>query len=72
MTRLFGLQRFFHFGTLSMTHENVRNATKKAVKAAKKNGSLISFDPNLREPLWESLEEAKKCRWNMDLSNVTF
>ena len=33
---------------------------QKAVKAAKKNGSLISFDPNLREPLWESLEEAKK------------
>lgn len=52
--------KIFHFGTLSMTHENVRNATKKAVKAAKKNGSLISFDPNLREPLWESLEEAKK------------
>ena len=52
--------KIFHFGTLSMTHENVRNATKKAVKAAKKNESLISFDPNLREPLWESLEEAKK------------
>ena len=52
--------KIFHFGTLSMTHENVRNATKKAVKTAKKNGSLISFDPNLREPLWESLEEAKK------------
>ena len=48
--------KIFHFGTLSMTHENVRNATKKAVEIAKKNGCLISFDPNLREPLWESLE----------------
>lgn len=52
--------RIFHFGTLSMTHENVRNATKKAVEAAKKNGCVISFDPNLREPLWESMELAKK------------
>lgn len=52
--------RIFHFGTLSMTHEEVRSATKKAVEAAKKNGCMISFDPNLREPLWESLDLAKK------------
>ena len=50
----------FHFGTLSMTHEGVRKATKKAVSEAKKHGVLISFDPNLRPPLWESLEEAKE------------
>ncbi len=49
----------FHFGTLSMTHEEVRNATKKAVAAAREAGAVISFDPNLREPLWRSLEEAK-------------
>lgn len=47
----------FHFGTLSMTHEGVRNATKKAVAAAKEAGAVISFDPNLREPLWNSLKE---------------
>ena len=52
--------RIFHFGTLSMTHEKVRRATKKAVAAAKENGALISFDPNLRPPLWKSLEEAKE------------
>ena len=57
---IFADTKIFHFGTLSMTHENVRNATKKAVKAAKKNGSLISFDPNLRPPLWNSLDEAKE------------
>ena len=51
--------RLFHFGTLSMTHEGVRKATKKALRMAKENGCLISFDPNLREPLWDSLEEAK-------------
>lgn len=52
--------QIFHFGTLSMTHEGVRNATKKALAAAKEAGALISFDPNLREPLWNSLEDAKE------------
>ncbi len=52
--------RLFHFGTLSMTHEGVREATKKALKAAKEKGILISFDPNLRPPLWSSLELAKE------------
>lgn len=49
----------FHFGSLSMTHEGVREATVKALDIAKKSGCIISFDPNLREPLWESLNEAK-------------
>ena len=52
--------RIFHFGTLSMTHEGVRKATEKAVAAAKEGGALISFDPNLRPPLWENLEDAKE------------
>ena len=50
----------FHFGSLSMTHETCRKATKKAISIAKENGAILSFDPNLREPLWNSLEEAKK------------
>lgn len=52
--------RIFHFGTLSMTHERVREATKKALAIAKENGVLISFDPNLRETLWDSLDTAKE------------
>ncbi|MBQ8683978.1 MAG: carbohydrate kinase [Clostridia bacterium] len=52
--------RIFHFGTLSMTHERVREATKKALAIAKENGVLISFDPNLREALWDSLDTAKE------------
>ncbi len=52
--------RIFHFGTLSMTHEGVREATLYAVKTAKEAGALISFDPNLREPLWESLDDARE------------
>ena len=50
--------RIFHFGTLSMTHEGVRRATLKAIEVAKQHGALISFDPNLRPPLWESLDAA--------------
>ena len=52
--------KVFHFGTLSMTHEGVREATKKAVETAKANGCLVSFDPNLRPPLWSSLALAKE------------
>lgn len=51
--------KIFHFGTLSMTHQIVREATISAVKKAKENGALISLDPNLREPLWKSLDDAK-------------
>lgn len=52
--------KIFHFGTLSMTHATVREATISAIKKAKENGALISLDPNLREPLWKSLNEAKE------------
>ena len=43
-----------------MTHEGVREATKKALEVAKNSGNIISFDPNLREPLWKSLDDAKE------------
>ena len=52
--------KIFHFGTLSMTHDGIREATKKAIACAKEAGALVSFDPNLREPLWDSLELAKE------------
>ena len=55
--------KILHFGTLSMTHDGVRAATKKAVQAAKDAGCLVSFDPNLRPPLWDSLEDAKEQIW---------
>ena len=48
--------KIFHFGTLSMTHEGCRNATVSAVELAKKSGAVISFDPNIREMLWENTE----------------
>ena len=52
--------KIFHFGTLSMTHEGVREATKAAIHIAEEAGAVISFDPNLRPPLWESLDEARE------------
>lgn len=52
--------KIFHFGTLSMTHDLVRNATKYAVETAKNCGELISFDPNIRESLWDSMELARE------------
>lgn len=57
---IIGSSRIFHFGTLSMTHEGVRKATCRAIEYAKGGGALISFDPNLRPPLWESPEDARE------------
>lgn len=51
--------KIFHFGTLSSTHKEVREATRYALSVAKENGLLISFDPNLRVPLWNNLDEAR-------------
>ncbi len=63
--------RIFHFGTLSTTHAGVRRATVKAVELAKQGGALISFDPNLRPPLWESLEEAKEqIAWGLSQCDI--
>jgi fructokinase len=50
----------FHFGTLSMTDEPCREATRKAVDMAKAAGAIITFDPNYREPLWDSVDSALK------------
>lgn len=52
--------RIFHFGTLSFTHEGVKEASEYAVHCAKEAGICVSFDPNLREPLWNNMEDARK------------
>ncbi len=63
--------RIFHFGTLSMTHPGVREATKKAVAAARAGGAIVSFDPNLRPPLWASLEDAREqIAWGLGQCDV--
>ncbi len=52
--------KIFHFGSLSMTSPQAEEATRHAIETAKKNHVLVSFDPNLRPPLWDSLDTAKE------------
>lgn len=61
----------FHFGTLSLTSEPARTATRKAVAYAKEHGKRISFDPNLRKPLWPNDEAAKEqMEWGLHQSDI--
>ena len=63
--------KVFHFGTLSLTDEPVRSATRKAVAYAKSQGKLITCDPNLRKPLWPSEEAAKEqMLWSLSQADV--
>ncbi len=63
--------KIFHFGTLSLTDEPARTATYKAVAYAKGKGKLITYDPNLRKPLWSDLAEAKKqLIWGLTQADV--
>ena len=63
--------KVFHFGTLSLTDEPARTATQKAVAYAKGKGKLITYDPNLRKPLWKDLEEAKEqLLWGLKQADV--
>ena len=57
---LLGECRIFHFGSLSLTDEPCRSATMEALSLARESGALISFDPNLRPPLWDRPEDAKE------------
>ena len=63
--------KVLHFGTLSLTDEPARSATYAAVEYCREHGKLISFDPNLRKPLWRDLEEAKKqMLWGLHHADV--
>ena len=63
--------RIFHFGTLSLTHQPVKDATRKAIAAAKEMGKLLSFDPNLRPPLWETMDEAhSQIDWGCSVCDI--
>ena len=63
--------KVFHFGTLSLTGEPARTTTQKAVAYAKAQGKLITCDPNLRKPLWATMEEAKEqILWSLQQADV--
>ena len=63
--------KVLHFGTLSLTDEPARTATYKLVEYAKEHGKLVTYDPNLRKPLWKSLDEAKEqMLWGLNHADV--
>ena len=63
--------KVFHFGTLSLTDEPARSTTQKAVAYAKEQGKLITYDPNLRKPLWKTEVEAKaQILWGLHQADV--
>ncbi len=70
-TDLIRKARIFHFGTLSSTHEPAREATRCALDVAAESGAMLSFDPNLREDLWDDLADARReiayglARWDI-------
>ena len=47
-----------HVGSLSMTTEPSKTACEEAVRFAKERDMLVSYDPNYREALWSSREQA--------------
>lgn len=68
---LINAARVFHFGTLSLTDEPSRTTTYHAVEYARAQGKLITFDPNLRKPLWRNLDDAKKQMiWGLEHADV--
>lgn len=70
-TRLIDGARLLHFGSVSLTEEPARSATRAAVACAKRAGRLISFDPNLRMPLWRSPEQARRAlRWGLAQADI--
>ena len=63
--------KVFHFGTLSLTDEPAADTTRRAVAYAKAQGKLITFDPNLRKPLWKDIKDAEKAMlWGLAQADV--
>lgn len=59
--------KIFHYGSISLISEPCKSAHLAAMKAAKEAGILLSYDPNVRLPLWPSPQAARegiKSIWN--------
>lgn len=48
-----------HFCSVDLIECDMKYAHKRAIEYALENNSIISFDPNIRLPLWNSEEELK-------------
>lgn len=63
--------RVFHFGSVSMTDEPSRDATRQAAEYARSRGRLVTYDPNLRVPLWKDLSQARQeILWGLSMADV--
>lgn len=63
--------KVLHFGTLSLTDEPSATATRSAISYAKEKRLLISYDPNLRMPLWRSEMEARReILWGLSQADI--
>ena len=49
----------FHHGSITFIREPAASALRLALEHAQSRGKFISYDPNLRLPLWDSAEAAK-------------
>lgn len=65
----------FHYGSISLIEEPCRSAHLAAMDIAKKSGCILSYDPNLRLPLWPSAEAAREgimSIWNQsDITKIS-
>ncbi|PQQ05669.1 putative fructokinase-6 chloroplastic [Prunus yedoensis var. nudiflora] len=52
--------KIFHYGSISLITEPCKSAHIAAAKAAKDAGVVLSYDPNLRLPLWPSAKSARE------------
>ncbi|MDE0556309.1 MAG: PfkB family carbohydrate kinase [Candidatus Poribacteria bacterium] len=55
----------FHYGSVSLSHSPSREATLQTIQAAKARGAMLSYDPNLRLPLWDNADDAKQWIWEV-------
>lgn len=51
---------FLHCCSIALINDPSRSTTIEAIRRIKAAGGFFSFDPNLRESLWASLEEMKQ------------
>lgn len=60
-----------HFCSVDLIEAPIKYAHKKAINIAKQNGSIVSFDPNVRLPLWDSEDNCRKAiREFLPLANI--
>ena len=59
-TRLFADAFALHFCSVALVESPMREAHKAAIAAARDAGAIVSFDPNLRFPLWPDRDALRR------------